>query len=222
MPDDLNHWWRGGLPLAAPIVRAVFRVRLDGIDNLPASGAAILAFNHQSFLDGPLLAIVTARYRRRQLRFLVAAEIFGVPVIGWILRRYEQIPIHRGERDANALEEAVATVREGAVAAMAPEGRVNDAPLQGLNRIRTGLARVALPTGSPVIPVGIWGTYRRWPKSGLSYRALWRRPSVGISYGPAVVPRGSVERQQDIDRLTDEVGQALATQVGLAMTLSDA
>src|SRR5438552_7107049 len=173
--SDLNRWWRAGLFLVAPVVGCAFRLRVQGLDHVPASGPAILAFNHQSVLDGPVLAIVVGRRRNRATRFLIAAEIFRVPVIGWIVRRYDQIPILRGEGDSSALDEAIATVRTGALAAIAPEGRVNDAPLRGLQRMRTGLARIAIPTAGPVSPVGIWGTYERWPRGRINPPRFWRR-----------------------------------------------
>ena len=168
---DLNAWWRFGIPLVLPIERALFRVRVTGIHHVPLAGPAILAFVHVSVLDGPCLAIEVAWRRRRVVRFLVAAEVFGVPVSGWFLRRYRQIPIHRGRSDSGALDEAIETIRRGALAAIAPEGAVNPTPGE-LQRIRSGIARIALPTGAPVIPVGIWGTHRRWPKSGRH----WGRP----------------------------------------------
>ena len=73
------------LPLASGLVRLLFRPRLRGIEHVPATGPAILAFNHVSFLDGPVLAIEVARALRRETRFLVAAEMFRKPLIGWIL-----------------------------------------------------------------------------------------------------------------------------------------
>ena len=103
---DLDAWWRFGVPIADPIVRALFRVRVAGIHHVPLAGPAILAFVHVSVLDGPSLAAEVAWRRRRTLRFLVAAEIFHVPVSGWFLRRYRQIPVRRGESDTGALDEA--------------------------------------------------------------------------------------------------------------------
>src|SRR6185312_11518874 len=112
---DLNSWWRFGVPLVVALERALFRVRVTGIHRVPLSGPAILAFDHISVLDGPCLAVEVAWRRRRVVRFLVAAEVFDVPVTGWILRSYRQIPIRRGRSDIGALDEAIATIRHGAV-----------------------------------------------------------------------------------------------------------
>ena len=92
-----------------------------------------------SFLDGPVLATEVARALRRETRFLVAAEMFRKPLIGWILRSADQIPIRRGEGDGAALDEVIETVSRGGMAAIAPEGRVDDhAGRDGMQRLRSG------------------------------------------------------------------------------------
>jgi 1-acyl-sn-glycerol-3-phosphate acyltransferase len=209
---ELNAWWRVGLPLAVPLVRLLFRVRVLDVDRVPRAGPAILAFNHLSVLDGPILAIETARGSRRVVRFLVMAEAFRTPVIRWILKRYEQIPIQRGQGDAPALDEAISAVRTGALAALAPEGRVNDDDAETMQRIRTGVARIAMPSGAPVIPVGIWGTQERWPRSGLRLRPPWR-PRLSLAFGASIDPEGEVGDQDDVSRFIDRVRMGIEEQV---------
>jgi 1-acyl-sn-glycerol-3-phosphate acyltransferase len=146
----------------------------------------------------------------------VAAEIFEHPFSGRVLRAFDQIPVHRGERDDRALATAIETVRGGALAAIAPEGRVNDDLEAGLQRIRSGCARIALPTGAPVIPVGIWGTQRRWPFPGPVWPGLGRRPPLAIVYGPAIRPHP----EDDLDSFSVRVGAALEEQVLRARALA--
>jgi len=215
---DLNPWWRFGIPVVVPIVRALFRVRVRGVHHVPLEGPAILAFDHISVLDGPCLAAEVAWRRRRMVRFLVAAEVFDVPVTGWILRRYRQIPIRRGRSDAGALDEAIATIRRGAVAAIAPEGAVNPKPGE-LQRIRSGIARIALPIGAPVIPVGIWGTHRRWSKSGRHWEPPLR-PRLGLAFGEPIQPKGDVSNQDDVDAFLELVREALERQLAEARMLA--
>ena len=215
---ELNPWWRWGAIVTTPLVRALFRVRVEGLEHVPSTGPAILAFNHVSALDGPVLAIEVAARHRRASRFLVAAEFFQRRVIGAILRRFEQIPIHRGQSDGRALDQAIATVRRGALAAIAPEGIVNTDGATELQRIRRGVARIALPTGSPIVPVGIWGTQRRWPRSGPTFRPPWR-PPLALSFGPPLLPAG--ERGDDaVDDVTAQLGERLTTQVARARALA--
>jgi 1-acyl-sn-glycerol-3-phosphate acyltransferase len=215
---DLNIWWRFGAPIVVLLVRAVFRVRVAGIHHVPLHGPAILAFVHVSVLDGPCLAAEVAWRRRRTVRFLVAEEIFDVAGSGWILRRYRQIPVRRGKSDDGALNEVIATIRRGAVTAIAPEGRVNPTPGE-LQRIRSGIARIALPTGAPVIPVGIWGTHRRWSRSGRHWgRPL--RPKLAFAIGDPIEPSGDVTVQADIDAFVTRVGDALEHQLAEARALA--
>ena len=215
---DLNAWWRFGVPVVVALERALFRVRVTGIQHVPLAGPAILAFDHISVLDGPCLAAQVAWRRRRMVRFLVAAEVFDVPVTGWILRSYRQIPIRRGRNDAGALDEAIATIRRGAVAAIAPEGAVN--PKSGeLQRIRSGIARIALPTGAPVIPVGIWGTHRRWSKSGRHWGPPLR-PRLGLAFGEPIEPKGDASRRDDVDAFLELVQEALERQLAEARMLA--
>ena len=215
---DLNIWWRLGAPIVVLLVRSLFRVRVAGIHHVPLDGPAILAFVHVSVLDGPCLAAEVAWRRRRTVRFLVAAEIFDVPGSGWILRRYRQIPVRRGKSDDGALDEVIATIRRGAVAAIAPEGTVNPTPGE-LQRIRSGIARIAIPTGAPVIPVGVWGTHRRWSKAGRHWgRPL--RPRLGFAFGPPIHPEGDAAEPDDIDAFLAVVREALQRQLAEARSLA--
>jgi 1-acyl-sn-glycerol-3-phosphate acyltransferase len=216
---ELNRWWQFGLPLVVPLVRLLFRLRVRGLEHVPASGAAIVAMNHVSFLDGPVLAIEVGWRLRRESRFLVAAEMFRKRFFGPILRRYDQIPIRRGEGDAGALDEAIETIKRGALAAIAPEGKVNPDPGAGLTRIRSGVARIALPTGAPVVPVGIWGTQARYPKEGVRFsRPL--RPSLAIVFGAPMLPVGAASDPEDVDRFLDRLREHLEEQVTAARRLS--
>ncbi len=161
-------------------------------------------------LDGVVLALAPASERLRAIRFLVAAEFFDHLFIGWSLRRFGQIAVHRGEGDDEALEEAVRTIRAGALAGIFPEGRVGDG--LELQRGRTGVARIALAAGAPVVPVGIHGTQSRWPRSGLHLRRPFRA-RVTLSFGEPIPPQGDLGVQEDVEAFTDAVMAAIARQV---------
>jgi 1-acyl-sn-glycerol-3-phosphate acyltransferase len=214
-PGDLNGWWRFGLAVVGFVSRLLFRIRVTGAERLPARGPAIVAANHISMLDGVALALVTSHRSRRMTRFLVAAEFFAKPMVAWALRLYRQIPLERGRADTGALDEAVATIQAGALAGIFPEGTVNPDPEAGLQRGRSGVGRIALRTRAPVIPVGIWGTQARWPKSGLHIQPPWRS-SVAIAYGEPIEPAGSADSVEDVQVFTDLVMTGIAKQVAEA------
>lgn len=210
--DDLNRWWRIGLALAGPIASLAFRIRVVGAEHVPP-GPAILAGNHVSALDGVVLAVATGRSARRMTRFLVAAEFFDKRRFGWALRLYRQIPLRRGAGDVEALGAAIDAVSSGALAGIFPEGRVNPTPEEGLLPGHRGVARIALASSAPVVPVGIWGTQRRWPRAGLHARRPLR-PRLAVVYGEALRPVGRADSMDDVQRCTTEIvlaieGQAL-------------
>jgi len=209
---ELNAWWRAGVAVVGPMADLLFRLRLLDEEHIPALGAAILACNHISVLDGPLLALPPAKRRGRSIQFLVAAEFFRAPGIGALLRCFRQIPIRRGQADAGALDEAIETIRSGALAGIFPEGRVNPGDPENMQRVRRGVARIALASGAPVIPVGIWGTQLRWPRSRLRLGAPLR-PVVAIAFGTPMTPSGSADRLEDVDEFTDGIARAIREQV---------
>ena len=183
----MNWIWISGSLLVRAVMMAIFRVRIEGIEHVPRKGAVIVAPNHVSVLDGPAISAVTALGRWRPTRNLIAAEVF-TGLTGWIVRQAKQVPIRRGAGDMGALDEAIAAARQGSCVGIFPEGMVSDDPRAGLQRIRSGLTRVAIPSGAPVVPVGIWGTQEVWPKTGLDRASLLRRHTMALVYGEAIVP----------------------------------
>jgi 1-acyl-sn-glycerol-3-phosphate acyltransferase len=213
--SELNGWWRAGVALVGPVLRLLFDLRWAGIERIPRTGPVILAANHASALDGIMLAYLVARQAGRPTRYLVAVEFFDRRFHGFWLRRFKQIPIRRGVGDSGALDEAVATVRSGAVAGIFPEGTVNPDPDGPLLRGRTGVARIALEAGAPVIPVGIWGTQARWPRTGLTFRRPLR-PTVALAFGRPVEPKGHPSSLEDIQAFTAIVMVRIAEQTMVA------
>ena len=217
---DLNGWWRFGVATVGFVWWLLFRTRVEGADRVPGTGPAIVAANHVSGMDGVSLALVTAKHCRRMTRFLVAAEFFDKVWFGWALRLYRQIPIRRGQRDLSAIEEAVATIRGGALAGIFPEGTVNPDPAAGVQRGRRGAARLALATGAPVVPVGLWGTQDRWPKSGLHLHRPWR-PVFAVSYGEPIPPDGDAASPEDVQAFTEQIITAVGKQADQARALAE-
>jgi 1-acyl-sn-glycerol-3-phosphate acyltransferase len=219
--SELNGWWEIVSAISNVFMRAIFRVHVEGAWHVPSQGPAIVAFNHVSVIDGPAVAIVVARKRRRESRFLVAAEVFRQRLAGWILRSFDQIPVRRGEGDSGALDEAVRTISAGAIAAIAPEGRVNDDGAAEMQRFHRGVARLALATKAPVIPVGIWGSQVRWPRSGRRYGPPWR-PRLAFVFGDAVAPEGDPMDADDLASFTQRVREAIDVQLTHARAITEA
>lgn len=205
----MNWIWISGSLLVRAVMMAIFRVRIEGVEHVPRKGEVIVAPNHVSVLDGPAISAVTALGRWRPTRNLIAAEVF-TGLTGWIVRQAMQVPIRRGAGDMGALDEAIAAARQGSCVGIFPEGRVSDDPRAGLQRIRSGLTRVAIPTGAPVVPVGIWGTHEVWPKAGLDRASLLRRHTVALVYGEAIVPHPQESPAEFRARYRDGLEMVLA------------
>ena len=218
---DFSTRWALGASILHPLVRLLFRLRVEGVEHVPLQGPAILAFNHTSVLDGPVVAIETALRRRRKIRFLIAAEIVGSGLAGVILRAFDQIPIRRGAQDERAIDRALETIAHGAVVALAPEGRTNEDGAHELQRIKSGVARLALPTNAPIVPVGVWGTNALWPKSGARWGRVLSRPRLAMIYGPPLVPHGSAEDPDDVAEVRDRVRESLEAQVARARAVAE-
>jgi 1-acyl-sn-glycerol-3-phosphate acyltransferase len=207
--DERDVWWRIGHATVGGAFTAGFRLRWSGLHNVPRRGGALVAYNHVSVLD-PIPVALAVYELGRVVRFLGVAEAFDQPLVGWGLRRLRQVPLHRGTGDRRAFEDALATIREGGLVGISPEGTVGRGAtlLQG----NTGAARIALLSGGPVIPVGVWGTQQRWPKEGLRLsRPL--RPVAVACFGPSVIPDGDPESRDVVAAMTDRIMAALARQV---------
>ena len=142
-----------------PVLRLIFRPRVEGVENLPEEGPAILACNHLSYSDWLFMPLVSPR----RVTFVAKAEYFTTPGIkGWFQKQFfsgtGQVPIDRAGASAasGALKTQLRLLAQGEVCGIFPEGtRSHDGKLY---RGRTGVARVALESGVPVIPVAVLGT----------------------------------------------------------------
>jgi 1-acyl-sn-glycerol-3-phosphate acyltransferase len=145
--------------ILTPILRFFYRVRLEGAENLPAEGAAILASNHVSFSDSIFLPLML----RRRITFVAKAEYFEDKKTAWFFRGVGQIPIKR--EGGSASERALAAAREvlesGGLFGIYPEG--TRSPDGRLYKGKTGVARLALQCGVPIIPVAMVGTREAQP-----------------------------------------------------------
>jgi 1-acyl-sn-glycerol-3-phosphate acyltransferase len=152
-------YWLFKYVLLGPLLSLIGRPKIEGLQNIPSSGPAILASNHLAVMDSFFLPLVV----RRRITFLAKAEYFtGTGVKGWFNRWFfnaaGQVPIDRTDADAAqaALNTAERLLGEGKLLGMYPEG--TRSPDGRLYKGKTGLARLALETGVPVIPVAMIGT----------------------------------------------------------------
>jgi 1-acyl-sn-glycerol-3-phosphate acyltransferase len=175
-----------------------FRARCLGAANVPASGSAIIAPNHFSFMDHFLVGMFT----RRRVQFMAKSQLFKPPM-QFIYTHGGVFPVRRGARDDEAFITAETVLARGGVVTMYPEaGRSRTGKLS--ERAKPGIGRLALTTGAPVVPVAIHGSskLRNWKK--LQF------PKVVVQYGePLTFPQEATpsrERQQEVaDEVFDHI-----------------
>lgn len=192
-----------------PPMKLWFRWNVEGLQNIPKDGPAIIAFNHIAFLD-PFAAAYIVDSRGRKVRFLGKSELFQDKRIGWILRGAGQIEVRRGTREAPmALDHAVEALRKGEIIVIFPEGTITmDPDLQPM-RPKTGAARLALESGVPVIPAALWGTANVW---GKGYRKKWWPPrqDLCVRIGEPMQVSGDPGSPADWERVGQEVMDQIA------------
>jgi 1-acyl-sn-glycerol-3-phosphate acyltransferase len=160
--------------ILTPVLHLVYRVRVEGRERVPRTGPVILAANHRSFLDSIFLPLVL----RRRVTFVAKAEYFDDPKTAWFFRAVGQIPIRRegGTAAEGALAAATDVLARGGIFGIYPEGtRTRDGYL---HRGHTGVARLALKTGAPIVPVGLVATDECQPtdkKLPRLFRTVWIR-----------------------------------------------
>ncbi len=182
-----------------PVLRGLFRLRAEGKENLPADGGFVLAANHISNLDPWPLGLPI--WPKRFLRFMAKSELYWWP-LGWIITAGGGFPVRRGERDVEAMANAVQLARDGHVVAMFPHGTRQRKGLvkRFQPKAHTGAARIALEAGVPLVPVAIAGTDR-----------LTRLRPIRVRYGepiPLDDLRGqdpSIAAREATDRLMAEI-----------------
>jgi len=159
-------------PAVHAACRAYFRLALRGTEHIPAEGAVIIAPNHQTYADPPLVTIPV----RRPVYYMAWSRLFDIPVFSRVIRRLRAFPVDIESRDARATREAVRLLQGGEALMMFPEGeRTTDGHVR---RFKPGAFRLAVSLGVPVLPVTIDGGFRAWPPG----RALPRPAPITITY----------------------------------------
>jgi 1-acyl-sn-glycerol-3-phosphate acyltransferase len=199
-----NAWRNVSKIILRPGIRMMMRLDWHGQEHFPRDGAMLLAANHLSYMDIFAISLFADSAHRYPV-FLAKSSLFDIPVIGAIITRLGQLPVYRGQTDAAlVLREAELVARSGACVIFYPEATVTRDPEKWPMVSKTGIARLALETGAPVVPVAHWGAERILPYGSFLPRFLPRK-TVRVLAGPPV-------------DLSEFAGQPLNSQVLRAAT----
>ena len=181
------------LSILKAIYRTSVQLEVQGVEKLPPAGGVILAANHLSNYDVfPMQFVIS-----RTIFFMGKEELFRNPMMDWTLRQLGGFPVYRGEHDEWAMRHAQSVLEQGQVLGMFPEGSRNRG--KGLSPAKTGVARLAQATKTPIVPVALHGPqymFHRFP----------RRTTVQVRFGDMIHPQPGETHLS----LTDRVMFALA------------
>src|SRR5438874_8528207 len=194
-------------PMLNPAAYPYARFDLDGMDRIPRKGPVIVVANHRSYFDVAAMA-VTVGHAGRPIRFLGKAEVFDAPVIGPLARSLGGIRVERGTGSDEPLRAAADALEGGQLVALMPQGTIprGEAFFDPVLKGKWGAARLAAMTRAPVIPIGLWGTEKVWPRSSRvpNVTNVLRPPHIRVRVGdPVDVDYG--DAQADTDRIMTSI-----------------
>jgi 1-acyl-sn-glycerol-3-phosphate acyltransferase len=212
----LGFWRRFAVIVVKPVMTLFTRRTWRGAEHIPRTGPALIVANHISHAD-PLTLAHYVYDAGRWPQFLVKASVFKVSVVGWLLTRVRQIPVQRGTSDAaRALDAAMEVVKAGDAIIIYPEGTTSKEPDLWPMRGKTGAARLALATGTPVIPVVSWGAQQIFDPRTKKLRLRPRTPVTVVAGPPIDLSRwaGTTPTSPVLAEITNEIMNRLRDMIG--------
>lgn len=206
IPPGLGRFQQPAKALAGWAFAWQARLKVEGAENVPATGPVIIAANHRAMLDVPLLVIACPR----PVTFMAKRELFGDPIRKWGFHVLGGFPVRRQIADVRAMDIGLAILERGEVLGLYPEGTRSRS--SEMRPFLKGGAWLALKSSAPIVPAGISGTERSVPEG--QRRPL--RKSVRIVFGkpiPVEPVRDARERRERAGELTDRLLEAITSLV---------
>jgi 1-acyl-sn-glycerol-3-phosphate acyltransferase len=173
--------------LAKTMFRALdMRIEIDGAENIPSEGGAVLASNHVSYLDF-IFCGLAAQPAKRLVRFMAKKQVFDHKISGPLMRGMRHIPVDR-DAGAASFREATNALKDGQVVGVFPEATISESFT--VKELKSGAVRLARTAKVPLIPMVVWGPHRLWTK-GRKKELTKRHVPVLIKVGQAIeIPKG--------------------------------
>lgn len=158
-------------------------IEVRGLEHIPTEGPVILAPIHLSYLDPPLIGCISPR----MTWFMAKAELLEPRLLAWLLPKLGTFGVRRGENDSSAVRKALEVLALGDLLILFPEGTRNDG--QTIGALQVGLAMLAKKSGAWVVPVGLAGPERMWPRG----KAFPTRGRCRVVFGEPITYMGTVQ-----------------------------
>jgi len=163
--------------------KVFFRLEISGAENIPRSTAAIIAANHSSLWDPPVIGGCISRY----IHFMAKEELFKNPIFSWIITQLKAFPVKRGAADRVAIRNAISLLESGELVGLFPEG--TRSKTGQLGKAEPGVAMIAIKTGAPIIPTAVIGT-------GEVFSSKNFLPKFKVKFGrPIKVEKGKTDKE---------------------------
>ena len=188
--------------LCCLVFRGIFGRRLVGRENVPADGAVIIACNHISNLDPPVVS--TGIWR--PCAFMAKEELFASRFFGWFITQLNAFPVKRGTADRAALKRSVEILEQDGALVMFPEGTRSESG--ELQPPEMGVGMIVYRSGAPVVPAYVWGTNQVMPRSGGLHFAR-----IGVRYGKPIrfeAPPNGKPGREEYEAAAQRIMEAIA------------
>jgi 1-acyl-sn-glycerol-3-phosphate acyltransferase len=197
----MTFWYLLGYSLSKAIAKTFFSYRVIGAENMIEEGPCIIAANHCSFFDPPLVGVAC----KRAIHYLARKSLLDWPVVGPVFPDLNVIPVDQKNADRSALMAAIRVVRTGGAILVFPEGtRSADGRLQAA---QPGVGMIVAKTGAPVAPMRIFGSFEAFPRN----RKFPRRATISVVVGkPLQFPPEEISKRDIYQKTSDRILDAVA------------
>lgn len=212
----IEPWYLLAEAVLRPPIALWFNWRLEGMEHVPREGPVLVAANHVSYFD-PLAHAYFLVKAGRSPRFLAKKELYGNSVVRRVLLGAGQIPVERGSGSHAPVDAAKQSLRQGDVVVVYPESTITKRPDLLPMSGKTGIARLALSAGVPILPVAVWGSHRVFGSHGsrsLSFgRPIWVMAGTPLDFSqfeedqrdPAILRKVTDQVMDDLTHLVEDV-----------------
>lgn len=178
-----------------------FRITYTGHSNIPVSGPVIVASNHISFWDPPVIGCGISR----PIHFMAKEELFTFPIFSWVITKLKAFPVKRGTADRGAIRTALSLLEQGEIIGLFPEGTRSKTGLLG--KAEPGLALIAAKSGAVIIPAALVGTDKIFRGGGFF-------PKIEVKFGKPIIVEQGVTNKESLDKLTKQMMSEIAALIG--------